>query len=130
MGNCIGTFCIPSIKNNVTILTFDGRKELVQAATEAAYIINSAPYNQQGFKLVHPSKPKEPLSPDTRLRSGEVYYLIPKEVDRVIAKGNGHRGRQVKIVMSRQQLEMLVKNAQGRQKWKPSVVTIPELENY
>ncbi|KAK9267540.1 hypothetical protein L1049_009968 [Liquidambar formosana] len=38
--------------------------------------ITSGPYN--GFKLLHHAQPYLPLPPNAKLKSGEVYYLVPK----------------------------------------------------
>lgn len=130
MGNCIGTDMFSSKKKKTPLRSLDG---VVEEENE----------------VVSFSGRVKALAKDVRLNSGELCGLIP---DRIESQSGGaagkdsRRGRRVKIVVSKQQLEQLVRSMKKipcsrvtaiqplrirrrkrYQKWRPSLDTIPEL---
>lgn len=122
MGNCIGSEMFPSL---------DGEEEEFE-------VTNFSNNFSRKALVTNDSKPE----------SGEVYCLVPEKVEHCGfrlsqgAAGNRCGGRRVKIVLTKQQLEHLVRSMKGlqqirahqslrtreqRQKWRPSLATIPEL---
>lgn len=101
-----------------------------------------------GYKLVHQAKPHLPLHPDTKLVPEEAYYLVPDPlVYRKIAGQESCKRQSVKIMITRQQLELLLRNANkfqsakvstrfsksfkdDFQKWGPSLASIPEVDDF
>ncbi|CAL5408160.1 unnamed protein product [Camellia sinensis] len=122
------------------VLIIDGVEEEFKALTlvEKAPL---APY--KGHKLVHRAQSDSPLPPKAKLKSGEVNYLVPHlgrprspPFLRKVVGGNSCRGRKVKIVVTKEQLELMmsrrnvaIQSLLGRkecQKWRSSLATIPE----
>ncbi|KAK9935859.1 hypothetical protein M0R45_012734 [Rubus argutus] len=148
MGNCI---CVPfhQHKEKVKVVVFNGGVEEFSASTTVEEI-TTGPYI--GYKLVHQANPYTPLPPNTKLEPGEVYHLVP-----TLAWLNKHlvpskiahqeqescKRQKVKIVVTREQLELLLNGAKklrskeigsfGLQeplKWRPSLAIIPEVRRF
>lgn len=149
MGNCIHIPFSPS-QGEVRVLIFNGGEKKFRASTPIKKIA-SGPYS--GYKLVHPAQPNSPLPHSAKLIPGEVYYLLPhqKQFDSgfIVPKMSGKktsRRQFVKIVLTREQLELLLGNVKEfqsknvyfrfsenfseNQKLKPSLAVIPEVENF
>ena len=144
MGNCIDVLWFRPQKK-IRVLIFDGGEKEFEALTKVEKVI-SGPYN--GYKLVHHAQPYLPIPPDTELKSGEVYYLVPHlgclyspPFSRKMVDDDSCKGRKVKIVVNKEQLELLLRSvesqslkvaiqsflgSEGCQKWQPSLATIPE----
>ncbi|CAK9156812.1 unnamed protein product [Ilex paraguariensis] len=144
MGNCILLPFSPP-KKKTRVLISDGEEEFI--ASTNVQKIAAGPY--QGYSMVHHAQPYLPLPPKTKLKSEEVYYLIPcsrqhcspPASDKMV-KDSSFNGRKVRIVVTRKQLELLVRSAKGfhprhfefqsfrarerHQKWQPSLATIQE----
>jgi hypothetical protein len=154
MGNCIDVLLHPP-EEKIRVLIFNGGEKEFIASTPVEKI-TCGPYN--GFKLVHHAQPYSPLAPNTRLEPGEVYYLVPlrpqphqPSVTSRMADHNSGKGRKVKIVVTKEQLELLLRSTnkfrssdiagqilgstrvgdiEGCQKWQPSLATIPEVHSF
>ncbi|KAL4585350.1 hypothetical protein LXL04_009969 [Taraxacum kok-saghyz] len=125
MGNCIN--CMQSQKK-ISVLVANGGEEKVKALTKVKKITHG-PY--QGYHLVHYAHPNSPLPPNTKLLPAEVYILVPRKK---------REPQKVKIVVTRKQLELLVRDAPKgfhiskinplfscrSRKWQPSLATIQE----
>ncbi|KAI3718597.1 hypothetical protein L6452_19475 [Arctium lappa] len=140
MGNCINLMQSPP--KNVRVLVCNGGEEKFKASTKVRKIV-CGPY--KGYDLVHFAQPNLPLPPNAKLLPAEVYVLIPRK-DHLSLEVVGHVGRReplkVKIVVTRKQLEFLVRNAKdfqigkinpksswhihSSQQWRPSLATIQE----
>lgn len=150
MGNCIDVLSYSSAERSKVLIHNGGEKEF-KSSTRVKKI-TSGRYG--GYMLVHSALPYVPLPPDTRLEPGEVYYLMPSlgqpcrlEVSSKLAGQETCASRKVKIVVTRQQLELLLRNSkqfrskgiavrfsesfkEGERKWRPSLVTIPEVQKF
>ncbi|CAK7323310.1 unnamed protein product [Dovyalis caffra] len=147
MGNCIDVLCYSSAEKSKVLIHNGGEKEF-KASTRIRKITSG---RYCGHMLVHSALPYAPLPPETRLEPGEVYYLVPPldqpcrlEVSSKLAGQETCTGRKVKIVVTRQQLELLLRSSkqlkskgitvrisesfkEGDRKWQPTLVTIPEI---
>ncbi|OVA02179.1 Protein of unknown function DUF4228 [Macleaya cordata] len=156
MGNCMD-LCLSnsysSTEEKIRVLIFNGGEEEFMASTSVEQIITSGPYN--GYKLVHNSQPQLPLPADSKLVSGEVYYLLPElpicnniipPISQKFVEDKNICGeRSIKIVLTKKQLEELLfrngvkgllptddefvasENCHEKSwKWKPALATIPE----
>lgn len=139
MGNCMNVLSNEP-HQKVGILTLDGKEEQFKASTPIKRITSG---RYSGYKLVHHAKPHFPLPHDTKLVPGEAYYLVPDPSvhGKVLAQESCKR-QKVKIVITRQQLELLLRHAHKLQsakaspfsnrckgyfqKWGPSLASIPE----
>ncbi|KAL9361166.1 hypothetical protein Peur_043951 [Populus x canadensis] len=150
MGNCIDVLSYSSAERSKVLIHNGGEKEF--KSSTRVQKITSGRYG--GYMLVHSALPYVPLPPDTRLEPGEVYHLMPSlgqpcrlEVSSKLAGQETCASRKVKIVVTRQQLELLLRNSkqfrskgiavrfsesfkEGERKWRPSLVTIPEEDYY
>lgn len=156
MGNCIDVLLHPP-EEKIRVLIFNGGEKQFIASTPVEKI-TCGPYN--GFKLVHHAQPYSPLAPNTRLEPGEVYYLVPLQPQPqphhppVTSRTDNHdtgKGRKVKIVVTKEQLELLLRSTrtfqsgdiagkilgssgvgdiEGCWKWQPSLTTIPEVRSF
>ncbi|KAI8001459.1 hypothetical protein LOK49_LG09G00058 [Camellia lanceoleosa] len=144
MGNCIHVL-LSSPQKKSKVLIIDGVEEEFKAST---LVEKSTSGSYKGYKLAHRAQPDSPLPPKAKLKSGEVNYLVPHlgrprspPFLRKVVVGNSCRGRKVKIVVTKEQLELMVRSVEcqsrkvaiqsslGRkecQKWRPSLATIPE----
>lgn len=141
----------PNQGEKARVLIFNGGEQEYSASTPVRKI-TVGPY--EGCNLVHQSKPYLPLPPDSMLKSGEVYYLMGPEPkpqrhpihQRMDGSECYFRGQSVKIVLTKQQLELLLRNGakqcqsngivlrfmedlwerEGCSRWRPSLHTIPE----
>ncbi|KAL7605771.1 hypothetical protein Lser_V15G16779 [Lactuca serriola] len=128
MGNCIN--CMQSQKK-ISVLVSNGGEEKVKALTKVKKLTHG-PY--PGYNLVHYAHPNSPMPPNAKLLPTEVYILIPQKEK---------ESQKVKIVVTRKQLELLVRDANKdfkiskinpvfswngvrSQKWQPSLATIQE----
>ncbi|KAH7572668.1 hypothetical protein ACOSP7_015885 [Xanthoceras sorbifolium] len=141
MGNCIHVLSDESHHQKVRVVTLDGREKQFKASTPIKRITSG---RYSGYKLVHQSQPYMPLPLDTKLEPGEAYYLVPNPSVSLKKAGQESCKRQrVKIVITRQQLELLLRNANKFQsarfsecfkddfrKWEPSLASIPEVHNF
>ena len=145
MGNCINLFLSPEEKAKVLI--FNGEKEF-----RASTLIKEAscgPYH--GYESVHYSLPHSLLPPSTDPGPGEAGCLLPHlmqphhhSISLKIIKKESCQRRSIKILVSRQQFEFLLRDAKmfqsmkiairssgtskrGNRKWRPSLSTIPEV---
>nr|CAN63130.1 hypothetical protein VITISV_001457 [Vitis vinifera] len=145
MGNCIGQQLFSAPQENARVLVFNGGgEEEFKASTPVKEIISGI---YHGYNLVHYAQPFLPLPPKAKLESGEVYYLVPDMLQpcRPLKMGGNDscRSRSIKIVVTKQQLEFLLRSRKkfqpkvvrhvgkcwgkdGAQKWQPSLATIPE----
>lgn len=144
MGNCIGQQLFSASQENARILVFTGGEEEFKASTQVKEITSGV---YHGYNLVHHAQPFLPLPPKAKLEPGEVYYLLPdmmKLCRRLKMDGNDNcRSGSMKIVVTKQQLEFLLKSRKKFQpkvvryvrkrrrkdragKWQPSLATIPE----
>lgn len=132
MGNCMDLlitskpYSSSSSEDKIRVLFFDGEEEEFMASTTIEEITSSSgPY--YGYKLVHHSQPQLPLSDDTKLLSGEVYFLLPEFLINCITNNNlippfsqkfvdtndeekvgGDQQRSIKIVLTKKQLQELL----------------------
>ena len=149
MGNCIHVMSYQPLKEMVRVVTYNGEVLAFKWSTPVNKIITSAGYN-----LVHHSQPFSPLTPKTKLEAGEVYYLVPELVLKVFTspKVADHddqicnKRQKIKIVVTRGQLEFLLKNQskdfttvglsesfgleERSPKWRPSLTSIPEMNDF
>ncbi|KAF9679416.1 hypothetical protein SADUNF_Sadunf06G0012900 [Salix dunnii] len=147
MGNCIDVMPYSSAERSRVLIHNGGEKEF--RSSTPVKKITSGRYG--GYILVKRELPYASLPPDTVLEPGEVYYLMPPldqpyrlEVSSKLTGQETCAGRKVKIVVTRQQLELLLRNSkqlklrgiavqfsesfkEGKRKWQPSLVTIPEV---
>ncbi|KAK9089884.1 hypothetical protein Scep_028966 [Stephania cephalantha] len=156
MGNCIDILISPCVppQEKIRVLTFNGGQEEFMPSTPVKQVTSGA---YHGYNLVHPAQPHLPLPPETKLVSGEVYYLLPHpcippvsmkmvveeelEDDHDVGRGGGGGvARTFKVVVTKKQLKQLLFNNGLMQecpvnedvfdmcrKWRPSLATIPEL---
>ncbi|KAJ6756787.1 PLASTID MOVEMENT IMPAIRED PROTEIN-RELATED [Salix purpurea] len=106
------------------------------------------------YMLVHSALSHAPLPPSTRLEPGEVYYLMPPhdqpfklEVPLKLTRQGACARRKMKIVVTRQQLGLILRNSKqfqlkgiaagfsesfkvGDRKWQPSLVTILKVQKF
>lgn len=131
MGNCIGIDMFSSKEKKIPLRSLDGVVE------------------EEEHEVVSFSGRVKAVARDVSLKSGEVCCLIPNRIQSQSERAAGKdscRGRRVKIVVSKQQLEQLIRSMKkipcnrvtaiqpfrirrrkGYQKWRPSLDTIPEL---
>lgn len=140
MGNCVN--CMQSPQKKISMLVSNGVVENFKVSTKVRKIISGT---YRGYDLVHFDQPNIPLSPNTKLLPAEVYILIPLEdqlSSEVVEHDDSREPQKVKIVVTRKQLEFLVRNAKdfqiskinpksswhgdGCRKWQPSLGTIQE----
>ncbi|KAJ6380642.1 hypothetical protein OIU77_029524 [Salix suchowensis] len=150
MGNCIDFMPCSSAERSKVLIHNGGEKEFKSSTPVKK--ITSGRYG--GYILVNRALPYAPLPPDTVLEPGEVYHLMPPldqpcrlEVSSKLTGQEACAGRKVKIVVTRQQLELLLRNSkqlklrgiavqfsesfkEGKRKWRPSLVTIPEVQKF
>ncbi|KAJ8759207.1 hypothetical protein K2173_004645 [Erythroxylum novogranatense] len=135
MGNCIRAPCFSQTQKS-RVLIYNGGEAEFKASTSVENITSGY---FSGYVLVHHNLPFAPLPPKTKLEPGEVYYLMPPikhPVCRQIAasklgKPETCRKQKLRIVLTRQQLELLLGNdkkckPKADRKWQPSLATIPE----
>ncbi|KAJ4848917.1 hypothetical protein Tsubulata_025483 [Turnera subulata] len=138
-------------EGNISILTPDGEEKEFKASTRVRNVTHG---RYRGYTLAHSAFPYSPLPTNTRLEPGEVYCLMPPAAKprspansaKLSEKGTC-APQKVKIVLTRRQLELLLKNStqfkskgiaircsrsfnDGVRKWKPSLVTIPEVQKF
>ncbi|KAF5742845.1 hypothetical protein HS088_TW09G00906 [Tripterygium wilfordii] len=146
MGNCIEVQ-FNSKKEKAKVFIFNGGEKEFKASTPLKKITSGA---YHGYKLVRHSQSYAPLLPTAKLEPGQVYHLVPMPLvlvhpSRLLLSSKLANKRQfVKIILTRQQLELLLRNAmdlkgkrvslgfagssrEGNQKWKPSLAPITEL---
>ncbi|KAK3218793.1 hypothetical protein Dsin_012763 [Dipteronia sinensis] len=112
----------------VRVVTLDGKEKQFKAST-AIKRITSGRYS--GYRLVHQSQPQLLLPPDTKLEPGEAYYLVSDpSVFRKTSGQESCKTQRVKIVISRQQLELLLRNSESFRRWEPSLASIPECTTF
>lgn len=153
MGNCIKVLSNPT-QEKIKVVVFNGGVAEFKASTSVKKI-TSGPYI--GFSLVHYTQPHAPLPPNSKLEPGEVYHLVPHLTQPskplVSAKRVKHESckrQRVKIVVTREQLELLLlrsaKKFQSRDivlgfpenfgfeerppKWRLPLATIPEVQGF
>ncbi|KAK9084625.1 hypothetical protein Sjap_025036 [Stephania japonica] len=157
MGNCIDNLISPCVppQEKIRVLTFNGGAQEFMPSTPVKQV-TSGPYH--GYNLVHPAQPHLPLPPETKLVSGEVYYLLPRpcippismkmgdedvgeeDDDDDVGRGSG-MVRTFKVVVTKKQLKQLLfsnglmqecpvneEEFEMCRKWRPSLATIPELQ--
>lgn len=143
MGNCIGQQQFFA-NENARVFVFNGGEEELKASTPVKEITSGV---YQGYNLVHHAQPFMPLPPKAKVEPGEVYYLVPDMVQpsspTKMDGNDGCRPRSIKIVVTKQQLEFLLRSPKrfqpkvvryvgkcwGKdraQKWRPSLAAIPE----
>ncbi|KAF5728836.1 hypothetical protein HS088_TW21G00990 [Tripterygium wilfordii] len=138
MGNCIEVPFNPK-KEKAKVFVFNGEEKEFEASTPVKKV-TSDPYH--GYKL---AKPYTPLLPTAKLKPGQVVPPQLVHLCRPLVSSKLANKRQcVKIVLTMQQLELLLRNAkelkgkrvylqfagssrEGNQKWKPSLAFITEL---
>ncbi|XWS19282.1 hypothetical protein CRYUN_Cryun31cG0002400 [Craigia yunnanensis] len=146
MGNCINLLFSPEEKAKVLIFN-EGEKEF--RASTIVKDVSSGPYH--GYELVHYSPPHSLLPPSTDPGPGEADCLLPHlmqphqhSISLKIIKKESRQGRNIKILVTGQQLEFLLRDAKmfqsmkiairssgtfkrGNLKWQPSLSAIPEV---
>ncbi|GJV24549.1 hypothetical protein Tco_1377244 [Tanacetum coccineum] len=143
MGNCINLMQSPQRK--IRVLDSDRGHENFKASTKVKKIISGA---YQGYDAVHFANHNLRLLPSAKLLPADVYVLIPRK-DQLFSEVVKHDSaresepHKVKIVVTRRQLEFLVRNGKdfqiskinnpkssrhrdGYRKWHPSLATIQE----
>ncbi|CAB4275608.1 unnamed protein product [Prunus armeniaca] len=152
MGNCLHVLCHPP-QEKIKVVIFKGGVREFKASTPIKEI-TSGPYI--GYKLVHHIQPYTPLPPNTKLEPGEVYHIVPNLaslgkplVPSKIVHQESCKRQKIKIVVTREQLELLLKSAnkfrspkeigvqlsgrsglEGSPKWRPSLAIIPEVHSF
>ncbi|KAK1577143.1 hypothetical protein Q3G72_019303 [Acer saccharum] len=131
MGNCIHVLSDES-HQKVRVVTLDGKEKQFKASTPIKGITSG---RYSGYKWVHQSQPQLLLPHDTKLEPGEAYYLMPDPS--VFRKTSGQKScktQRVKIVISRQHLDLLLRNSESFKddfrRWEPSLASIPEVHNF
>lgn len=151
MGNCINLM-FSSPQEKIRVLIYNGGGQEFTASTRVKKIMSGT---YRGYKLVHYAQPCSQLPPESKLKPGELYFLMPElpqpcsppASDKM--RGNHRCGAQtVKIVVSKQQLGLLLRSARKCQsigssviignvgvrgkwrKWQPSLAVIPEFHNF
>ncbi|KAG9443484.1 hypothetical protein H6P81_014824 [Aristolochia fimbriata] len=147
MGNCIDLLC-SAAQDTIKVVIFNGEQEEFVASTTVEQVTSGT---YRGYSLVHNAQPHSPLPPDMELVSGEVYYLVPSLVppsspSSQLMAGKAGCGEQIRVVLTRKQLQdLLMKGGNGsnaeefacrviercgvQQRWKPTLMTIPELQD-
>lgn len=149
MGNCIDVMCHqPAEKSRV--IMFNGEEKEFKASTTVKNITSG---RYRGLKIVHHALPLSPLPPNAKLEPGELYYLVPPlvkpkslKVSSKLANQATCTKKKVKIVLTRQQLDLLLRNAEFKskgvavqfsgsfsepsRKWQPSLATIQEFQKF
>ncbi|KDP32905.1 hypothetical protein JCGZ_13686 [Jatropha curcas] len=141
MGNCIDVLSQEPAEKS-TVLVYNGEEKEFKASTQVKKIVSGG---YRRYKIVHHALPFSPLPSNTKLEAGELYYLVPPFVKPKSASQETHRKQKVKIVLTRQQLQFLLRNAkefkskgftvgfstsfrEENRKWQPSLATIQEVE--
>ena len=113
MGNCINLLFSPEEKAKVLIFN-EGEKEF--RASKLVKDVSSGSYH--GYELVHYSLPHSPLPPSTDPGPGEAGCLLPHllqphhhSISLKIIKKESCQRRSIKILVTRQQLEFLLRDA-------------------
>ncbi|KAJ7946434.1 hypothetical protein O6P43_031369 [Quillaja saponaria] len=144
MGNCLATLVYQPKKHFGDLP--DGDAELVASRPIRKNI--SAPYNRNQLDN-HRTKPHSQVPPNYKLQSRKVHYVVPRVTQPAITLVHNNKNlntRKVKVVITKEQLELLLHNAknfqakdsavqfsgrfrliEGCQKWKPTLATIPEV---
>ncbi|KAJ0017372.1 hypothetical protein Pint_09454 [Pistacia integerrima] len=151
MGNCIRGMS-DECHEKVRVVSLNGAEKEFKASTPIKRIISG---RYQGYKLVQHTKPFSPLPQDSKLEPGGIYYLVP-DVPKVPckplisiekAKQEIRKTGKLKIVITKQQLEFLLRNAkkfqsgklavrfsesfeQDYRKWYPSLPPIEEVPDF
>ncbi|XWS18090.1 hypothetical protein CRYUN_Cryun32bG0012000 [Craigia yunnanensis] len=149
MGNCRSHLFSPAEKAKVLIYN-EGEKGF--RASTLVNEVHCGPYH--GYEFVHYSLPQSLLPPNTEPGPGEVGYLLPHLlqphhhlISLKIIKIESCQGRSTKILVSRLQLEFLLRDAKmfqsmkivigpsgtfkrGDRKWRPSLSAIPEVPDF
>ncbi|KAI3732172.1 hypothetical protein L1987_63371 [Smallanthus sonchifolius] len=136
MGNCINV--MQSSQKNISVLVSNGRVENFKVSTKVRKITSG---KYQSYDLVHFDQPNIPLRLNTKLLPAEAYVLIPRE-DQFSEVVGSRQPQKVKIMVTRKQLEVLVRNGKdfrinkiyprsywrrdGYRKWCPSLAGIQE----
>lgn len=117
MGNCIKVVFIPrQDQRKINVVVYRGGEHKFKASTPVQSI-TSGPYT--GYKLVHNARLYTPWAPDTKLELGEVYHLVPDLASllgnplvpsRIVCQ-EGCKRKKNKVVVTREQLEELLKSA-------------------
>lgn len=122
MGNCVNLSLSRAEKSEILIIS-EGEKEF--RASKLVKKVTCGPYH--GYELVH-SLPRSPLPPKTRLEPGKAGCLPPHlvqphdhSISLKIIKKESFQGRNIKIVITRQQLEFLLGDAKMFQSKKIAV---------
>ncbi|GMN36628.1 hypothetical protein TIFTF001_006171 [Ficus carica] len=160
MGNCVNVLSYKPISEKVRVVTNNGRVLEFEGLTPVKKITTSGAY--KGYNLVHHSQPFSPLSPKYKLEPGEVYYLVPRGLisPKVVLDHDHHddhddqtKRQKIKIVVTREQLELLLLRScskqlqfkdvcvgvlsesffgfneeEGSSKWRPSLASIEEAQ--
>ncbi|XP_059636732.1 uncharacterized protein LOC132278846 [Cornus florida] len=145
MGNCIDLM-LSQPQKKIRVLILGGGEAVFKASTTVKKITSGL---YHGYKLVHHAQPYLPLPPDAKLEVGEVYYLVPElrqhfspPLYQKVVDESSRRRWKVKIVLTRQQLELMLRSGKKFQfkqkiaqsswlkeeceKWRPLLATIPE----
>ncbi|XP_024932786.3 uncharacterized protein LOC112492764 [Ziziphus jujuba] len=146
MGNCIKVSFRPP-QEKIKAVVFNGEVEEFKASTSVEKI-TSGPYI--GFKLVHRAQPHSSLPPNSKVEPGHLvpYLTQPSKplVSPKRANKESCKRQKVKIVLTRDQLELLLRGAkklhppgdiavqmlksfgfeEASPIWRPSLATIPE----
>lgn len=148
MGNCI----FRSSAEKVRVIVYGGEELEFKSSIKVRTIISGS---YQGYSLVHKTLPYAALPPNTKLEPGEVYYLMPplsqssspKVSSKLANEETCGKKKKLKIVLTRQQLELLLRNSSqlkskgiairlsdglgnGDCKWHPSLAAIPEVQAF
>ncbi|KAF9664375.1 hypothetical protein SADUNF_Sadunf16G0012100 [Salix dunnii] len=134
------------------VVIHNGGERQFQASTQVKKFKSG---HYRFYMLVHSALSYAPLPPNTSwLEPGEVYYLVPPhdqpftlEVPLKLTTQGTCAGRKMKIVVTRQQLGLLLNNSKqfklkgiaagssesfmvGDRKWQPSLVTVLEVQKF
>ncbi|CAN6552600.1 hypothetical protein C1H46_011897 [Malus baccata] len=148
MGNCINFMSHPP-HEKIKVVIREGGQHKFKSSTPVQAIASSP---HTGYKL---AQPHMPLAPDTKLDPVEVYHLVPDLaillgkalVPSKLVRQEGCKGKKIKIVVTREELKLLLKSANklrskengvrlsGRfglepPKWQPCLAIIPEVHHF
>uniref|UniRef100_A0A6N2K0V4 Uncharacterized protein n=1 Tax=Salix viminalis TaxID=40686 RepID=A0A6N2K0V4_SALVM len=112
MGNCIDFMPCSSGERSKVLIHNGGEKEF-KSSTPVKKITSG---RFGGYILVNRALPYAPLRADTVVEPGEVYHLMPP-LDQP-CRQEACAGRKVKIVVTRQQLELLLRNSKQLKSWR------------
>ncbi|XP_004507890.2 uncharacterized protein [Cicer arietinum] len=77
MGACYSYNTSPKLKNNITVIHFNGFVEYFDQPTSASQVIGNTPKHFLCTSIQLLSSFYKPLKGDSQLQSGQLYFLLP-----------------------------------------------------